>query len=300
MYNSPATTLPSRFQAFVIKSLLLPMILLSAPSGLRAESQSSKEEAEEIVMLSPFEVSAAGDQGYATNTIAGTRVRTNLKDVGSAISVVTAQFLQDTLGAAPQMPITVVKRADAMVIQFALAATGDKADARNTELTNTIDAISTAIKNTPGLRFEPREIMLASADRTKTLIGKGGIVTSYAHFVIFSDFSDGMRPYQRVKQVRDLLTGLKISTATTKLLDGPVGLYIRQPSQYRAELLAKIFADLEVVKKGLGAEFEVFVSGLNGGMKMRTCSETDIELWLDYSFTIRSIRELEARKSDKK
>ena len=298
--NASLTT-TSRFQATLIKCLLLPLVLTTAPGGLQAESQSSKEEAEEIVMLSPFEVSASGDQGYAANTtLAGTRIRTNLKDVGSAISVVTAQFLQDTSGASPQVPITVVKRADAMVIQFALAATGDKADARNTELTNTIDTISTAIKNIPGLRFEPREIMLASADRTKTLIGKGGIVTSYAHFVIFSYFSDGMRPYQRVKQVRDLLTGLKISTATTKLLDGPVGLYIRQPSQYRAELLAKIFADLEVVKKGLGAEFEVFVSGLNSGVKMRTCSETDIELWLDYSFTIRSIRELEARKSDKK
>jgi len=298
--NASLTT-TSRFQATLIKCLLLPLVLTTAPGGLQAESQSSKEEAEEIVMLSPFEVSASGDQGYAANTtLAGTRIRTNLKDVGSAISVVTAQFLQDTSGASPQVPITVVKRADAMVIQFALAATGDKADARNAELTTAIDAISAAIKNTPGLRFEPREIMLASADRTKTLIGKGGIVTSYAHFVIFSDFSDGMRPYQRVKQVRDLLTGLKISTATTKLLDGPVGLYIRQPSQYRAELLAKIFADLEVVKKGLGAEFEVFVSGLNSGVKMRTCSETDIELWLDYSFTIRSIRELEARKSDKK
>jgi len=154
-----------------------------------------------------------------------------------------------------------------MVIQFALAATGDKADAGNTELTNAIDAISAVIKNTPGLRFEPREIMLASADRTRSLVGKGGIVISYAHFVIFSDFSNGMRPYQRVKQVRDLIAALKISMANIKLLDGPVGLYILQPSQYRAELLAKVFADLEVVKKGLGAEFEVFVSGLNGGVK---------------------------------
>ena len=151
------------------------------------------------------------------------------------------------------------------------------------------------MKNTPGLRCEPREIMLASADRTKSLIGKGGIVTSYAHFVIFSDFSDGMRPYQRVKQVRDLLANLKLNSSTTKLLDGPVGLYIRQPSQYRGEILAKIFADLEVVKKGLGPDFEVVVSGLNEGVKIRTCSETDVELWLDYSFTIRSVRELEAK-----
>ncbi len=47
--------------------------------------------------LSPFEVSATDNIGYrATDTLAGIRVRTDLREVGSAISVVTAQQLQDT------------------------------------------------------------------------------------------------------------------------------------------------------------------------------------------------------------
>jgi outer membrane receptor protein involved in Fe transport len=55
-------------------------------------------EAEEPTVLSPFVVDAAEDKGsyHAESTLAGTRVRTDLKDVASAISVVTAQFLQDT------------------------------------------------------------------------------------------------------------------------------------------------------------------------------------------------------------
>ncbi len=52
---------------------------------------------EETILLSPFMVEASDDVGYyATSTLAGTRVRTELKDVGSSISVVTRQFLQDT------------------------------------------------------------------------------------------------------------------------------------------------------------------------------------------------------------
>lgn len=48
-------------------------------------------------MLSPFVVEATEDQGYSAKaSLAGTRVRTELKDVGSAISVVTPKFLQDT------------------------------------------------------------------------------------------------------------------------------------------------------------------------------------------------------------
>lgn len=51
----------------------------------------------EVYELSPFTVDAAEDTGYrATSTLAGTRIRTNLKDVGSAISVVTKEFLKDT------------------------------------------------------------------------------------------------------------------------------------------------------------------------------------------------------------
>ncbi|HUG10773.1 MAG TPA: TonB-dependent receptor plug domain-containing protein [Opitutaceae bacterium] len=51
---------------------------------------------EEVIVLSPFEVSGTRDTGYqATETLAGTRIRTELKDVASAISVITEQFLQD-------------------------------------------------------------------------------------------------------------------------------------------------------------------------------------------------------------
>ena len=58
----------------------------------------STETTEEVVRLSPFVVDATADQnGYKANTtLAGTRVRSDLKDIASSISVVTQQFLQDT------------------------------------------------------------------------------------------------------------------------------------------------------------------------------------------------------------
>jgi outer membrane receptor protein involved in Fe transport len=56
----------------------------------------SKPADEETVTLTPFEVTSTKDTGYqATDTLAGTRIRTNLADVGSAISVVTKEFLKD-------------------------------------------------------------------------------------------------------------------------------------------------------------------------------------------------------------
>jgi outer membrane receptor protein involved in Fe transport len=59
-------------------------------------SQASPIEEEPVLELSPFEVRADEDTGYqATQSLAGTRIRTDLKDVASAISVVTKEFMQD-------------------------------------------------------------------------------------------------------------------------------------------------------------------------------------------------------------
>lgn len=53
-------------------------------------------EDDEITRLTPFEITATKDSGYqATETLAGTRIRTDLRDVGSAITVVTKEFLRD-------------------------------------------------------------------------------------------------------------------------------------------------------------------------------------------------------------
>ncbi len=52
---------------------------------------------DEVIELSPFSVEASEDVGYrAEATLAGSRIRTDLRDVGSAISVVTSEFLRDT------------------------------------------------------------------------------------------------------------------------------------------------------------------------------------------------------------
>ena len=65
---------------------MLPMCSLFAAAGLYAQSASSVEE---IIELSPFEVTGGTDDGYrATSTLAGTRLRTDMRDIGASISIV--------------------------------------------------------------------------------------------------------------------------------------------------------------------------------------------------------------------
>jgi len=81
------------------KNLLRILVAAIAAGGgssnLGAQDDLSDEN--EVYELSPFTVSGESSLGYrATSTLAGTRIRTNLKDIGTAISVITEEFLEDT------------------------------------------------------------------------------------------------------------------------------------------------------------------------------------------------------------
>jgi outer membrane receptor protein involved in Fe transport len=80
-----------------IRPWRLPVYCLSFLSlGLPLFSQDDDDE-DEIFELNPFQVTAEDSDGYsATATLAGTRVRTDLRDLAASISVVTAQYLEDT------------------------------------------------------------------------------------------------------------------------------------------------------------------------------------------------------------
>lgn len=66
------------------------------PAATPTPAEVEKAAADDVVVMSPFEVTGTKDTGYqASETLAGTRIRTELKDVGSAISVLTKEFLQD-------------------------------------------------------------------------------------------------------------------------------------------------------------------------------------------------------------
>ncbi len=59
-------------------------------------ARTDADAAEPSVVLSPFVVAGERDTGYlASDTLAGTRLRTSLKDVAASVSVITKDFLDD-------------------------------------------------------------------------------------------------------------------------------------------------------------------------------------------------------------
>ncbi|WP_309028336.1 hypothetical protein [Pelagicoccus enzymogenes] len=76
---------------------LAPLALLVPLASLSAQ-----EEEEPIFELSPFSVSADDQDGYLSkSTTAGTRIRTDVKDLGAQIDVFSNQFLEDIGASSP-------------------------------------------------------------------------------------------------------------------------------------------------------------------------------------------------------
>ncbi len=83
-------TAPSKTET-IPSSAVVPALVTPVPTPSTTDTQ-------ETVVLNPFvvESSATADGYLAKATLAGTRVRTDLADVASALTVVTTQFLKDT------------------------------------------------------------------------------------------------------------------------------------------------------------------------------------------------------------
>ena len=70
---------------------------MQADQAKAAQTPVTTGASKEVVTLNPFQVDAGKDVGYyAENTLAGTRLNTNVGDLASSITVVTKQQLEDT------------------------------------------------------------------------------------------------------------------------------------------------------------------------------------------------------------
>ncbi|MCZ6673279.1 MAG: TonB-dependent receptor plug domain-containing protein [Verrucomicrobia bacterium] len=81
-----------KYYSHLLKGLLCFSFLFAGISNLSAQNEDDAD----VYDLSLFTVDESETVGYqATSTLAGTRIKTDLRDLGAAISVVTSEFMDD-------------------------------------------------------------------------------------------------------------------------------------------------------------------------------------------------------------
>lgn len=116
-----------RRRAYSLASPFLACGLFAQPAPTSTAPAASSAAAETVV-LSPFVITETDDQGYAaTSTLAGTRLRTDLRDLGAAISVVTPEFLADIGAVDQQSLLSYTTGTETGGVQGNFAGVGDNA-----------------------------------------------------------------------------------------------------------------------------------------------------------------------------
>lgn len=88
--------IPSKTAGKRVAKTLVSLSGLVMASSLWAQSTVPVQDDEEVIELSPFTVDASDENGYRANsTLAGTRLKSSLRDIGASISVATGQFMED-------------------------------------------------------------------------------------------------------------------------------------------------------------------------------------------------------------
>ena len=90
-------------------------------------------EGDQVLVLSPFEVAGHADAGYgASTTLAGNRLNTDLRDIGNAVTVITAQFMKDIGATSNETLLQYTVGTEVGNIQGNFAGVGDSASLNET------------------------------------------------------------------------------------------------------------------------------------------------------------------------
>ncbi|MBK1877525.1 hypothetical protein [Pelagicoccus mobilis] len=245
-------------------------------------AQDSDEE--EVFELSPFQVSSGRNSGYRSkNTLAGTRLKTDLKDVGAAINVLDASFFQDS--GASILDIDDANEshyayASGIIVRFAVGYYDDLEKNRRKGLTDTLAKIHEKAASDRDLYYTPGALKVSKGDRKKMKSKPKSYFTSYAHFSLSFTLEDGLSALKRVAAVRQLIAAMELDTEITKVYYGEALLLTESPfsnSAYEAPISPMIRSARATSDIGASLPYLTNVQGQKLRESIPLCSVTLIK-----------------------
>jgi hypothetical protein len=252
-----------------LRTLLPLLALLVAPLALTAQD-------EEIYLLSPFEVTSEDYEGYqSTDTLAGTRLRTDLRDIASPLS-----------GYSSPPSVTLRKRADFITLRLHLVNDSRLSELRLTEIRATVrKMLERAAKDGRIALQYPRGTI--TMDNFHVNPEQWGNDTAAFDVFIAMPLGEKDSAEQLTEALIAFAKELEVE-GRTLIEVGKPGLSIKNPERFRGELLAAIFSDLDAVRAAFGPDTRFTCNGLNLCMNVSAVSADEVKLVLPYEYTILS------------
>ncbi len=215
-------------------------------------------------------------------------------ELGATVPAVTDELGRQLQMRDPNVAVTLVKRADAVRIEFALEVENASEAARASAIQSALAQAKSAVEAMPDLAFESGSILLSKGNGEQQHALPSSAYYAQALFSVRFELADGARHLEQVREIRQRLFALDWAEAELKF--GVAALVVDKPDRYRSEVLQAVFADLKAMDEGMGELFEVVPKVANSRVLVRQASNTEVELWIPYDYQIVSVREREHQR----
>lgn len=179
----------------------------------------------------------------------------------------------------PTVAVTLTKQAD--YVSMTLVIVNEQRDPveRATELKKTQNTIVNEAQKQKGIEILQGSLSL-SATAGKWLDSR----TSQVQVKVLTKLDKDTDVYDCVKRIRQFIASIKWPDECNYSL-GEIQLAIKEPDQYRSEILKKIAEDFKYIKSSMSFAGKIIISGLENTVQIQQVDDKNVQLYIPYTMT---------------
>ena len=248
---------------------------------------------------SPFE--GLANDG-TTEPLRSGSIRTS--DIGATITHVTDTNHRVIQSSPLPAPVSLIKPADAVSIQFAIDVSGGNDADRQQTIEHYLGQVRDRLTSMADTRLEPGALFVRHGNQEVPFAARSSELGSQAWFRIGFPISDASEVPNRIQTIRSVVASIERDSKRSTIHFGPASLLVDNLNRYRTELISTIRKDVESMQAELANHAIVeprFITG-NSHVMFRLHSTAEIEVWIPFEYRFSSSadiqREEEKRQSE--
>ncbi len=184
------------------------------------------------------------------------------------------------------MPVAIRQEADHVVLPVILTSTQKNPDKRVDDLNQALEDVRKKVKDASTIRLLEAQLDLSAGAATglpDMRFSEKESATLTIHIVVSPRFR-GDNFLARAEELSDFADKLILGAVDVAI--GKVQLGVKNPENYRTELLEKIMGEMSRLRKMAGPETILHISGLEGPVEARQIDQENVELFINYRLTL--------------
>ncbi len=183
-------------------------------------------------------------------------------------------------------PVTIRKTADFLLLQVRIVNDTRDPEKRRIELYDTVKGIVATAAEVKSLEISTREMVLNLQNYQVRLAEESGKADTSSVELLFrlplsaTDDVGALTAQLRAFSARVQVVG------RSEVFPGEIGISVKTPERFRYELVGHIAEDVQKMKQLFAGSFEILVKGLDQRMAWRRVSVSELELYLPYSYDL--------------